>query len=69
MKTATLTDRQQAVYEFIREKILKRGYGPTVREIGEQMEIRSPNGVMCHLRALERKGMIKGPLTRAAPSN
>jgi repressor LexA len=54
-----LTDRQQLVYEFIRDKIINRGYGPTVREIGEQMEIKSPNGVMCHLRALERKGMIK----------
>jgi len=54
-----LTDRQQNVYQFIREKILTRGYGPTVREIGEQMDIRSPNGVMCHLRALEKKGMIK----------
>ncbi len=58
MKLA-LTDRQQSVYEFIRDKIVNRGYGPTVREIGEQMDIRSPNGVMCHLRALERKGMIK----------
>lgn len=54
-----LTDRQQSVYEFIREKIVNRGYGPTVREIGEEMDIRSPNGVMCHLRALERKGMIR----------
>jgi len=58
MKLA-LTDRQQSVYEFIRDKIVNRGYGPTVREIGEQMNIRSPNGVMCHLRALERKGMIR----------
>ncbi len=58
MKTE-LTDRQQTVYEFIRDKIVNRGYGPTVREIGEQMDIRSPNGVMCHLRALERKGMIR----------
>ena len=56
--TRPLTERQQAVYDFIREKILKRGYGPTVREIGEILDIKSPNGVMCHLRALERKGMI-----------
>jgi repressor LexA len=53
-----ITERQQAVYEFIREKIRTRGYGPTVREIGLQFGIRSPNGVMCHLRALERKGLI-----------
>lgn len=54
-----LTSRQQAVYDFIRDKILNRGYGPTVREIGEHLDIRSPNGVMCHLRALERKEMIR----------
>lgn len=54
-----LTDRQKNVYEFIREKIVNRGYGPTVREIGEDFGISSPNGVMCHLRALEKKGLIK----------
>jgi repressor LexA len=56
--TDKLTRRQKAVYEFIRNKIRTRGYGPTVREIGEQFDIRSPNGVMCHLKALEKKGMI-----------
>lgn len=53
-----LTDRQQNVYNMIRDLIVQRGYGPTVREIGEHFEIKSPNGVMCHLRALERKGLI-----------
>jgi repressor LexA len=53
-----LTDRQRVVYEFIRDKIRHRGYGPTVREIGEQFHISSPNGVMCHLKALEKKGLI-----------
>jgi repressor LexA len=53
-----LTKRQRAVYEFIRDKIQNRGYGPTVREIAERFGIRSPNGVMCHLKALERKGLI-----------
>lgn len=53
-----LTNQQQAVYNLIRDRIVSRGYGPTVREIGEYMNIKSPNGVMCHLRALERKGMI-----------
>jgi repressor LexA len=54
-----LTDRQHDVYEMIRSLIVKRGYGPTVREIGEHFGIKSPNGVMCHLRALERKGLIR----------
>ncbi len=53
-----LTERQQRIYDFIRGKIRNRGYGPTVREIGENFGIKSPNGVMCHLKALEKKGLI-----------
>ena len=54
----SLTRRQYKVYEFIRDKIRGRGYGPTVREIADQFDINSPNGVVCHLKALERKGFI-----------
>jgi repressor LexA len=54
-----VTERQREIYEYIREKIESRGYGPTVREIGQEFDIRSPNGVMCHLKALEKKGLIK----------
>jgi repressor LexA len=53
-----LTSRQKEIYEFIRDKIESRGYGPTVREIGLGFSIKSPNGVMCHLKALEKKGLI-----------
>jgi repressor LexA len=58
MNKQSLTSRQQEIYDFLRDKIVTRGYGPTVREIGQQFEIKSPNGVMCHLKALEKKGMI-----------
>jgi len=54
----TPTERQLEIYGFIRDKIQNRGYGPTVREIGQAFDIRSPNGVVCHLKALERKGLI-----------
>jgi repressor LexA len=55
---SSLTSRQREIYDFIKEKIESRGYGPTVREIGNAFEIKSPNGVMCHLKALEKKGII-----------
>lgn len=55
---ATLTKRQRDIYDFLKDKIVNRGYGPTVREIGAHFGIRSPNGVMCHLKALEKKGLI-----------
>ena len=53
-----LTDRQQEVLDFIGVSIEKRGYPPTLREIGEHMGIRSTNGVNDHLKALERKGYL-----------
>jgi repressor LexA len=58
MVQRALTIRQQEIYDFVKDKIMNRGYGPTVREIGANFSIRSPNGVMCHLKALERKGLI-----------
>jgi len=54
-----LTDRQAKIFEFIKDRVQSRGYGPTVREIGEHFKISSPNGVMCHLRALEKKQLLK----------
>lgn len=58
MSLDQLTQRQREIFDFIREKMSGRGYGPTVREIGEAFGISSPNGVMCHLKALEKKGLI-----------
>ncbi|MDB5340601.1 MAG: lexA [Planctomycetaceae bacterium] len=53
-----LTSRQQEIFDFLKEKILVSVYGQTVREIGNHFGIRSPNGVMCHLKALEKKELI-----------
>jgi repressor LexA len=53
-----LTDRQKEILEFILRTSEERGFPPTIREIGEEMEIRSTNGVNDHLKALERKGFL-----------
>lgn len=37
----------------------KEFFQPSIREIGKKFGINSPNGVECHLRALEKKGFIK----------
>lgn len=55
-----LTERQRAIFDFIVEFIRENGGSPSVREIGDRFEIRSPNGVMCHLKALQKKGRISG---------
>jgi len=60
MKTdITITARQQQVLDYIRDHISEYGFAPTVREIGMAFDISSPNGVMCHLQALEKKGLIE----------
>ncbi len=53
-----LTPRQSQVLTFIKKQIRKDGYPPTLREIGEALNIRSTNGVNDHLKALERKGYL-----------
>ena len=53
-----LTDRQKEILDFIVSTSEERGYPPTIREIGEEMDIRSTNGVNDHLKALERKGYL-----------
>jgi repressor LexA len=55
---SNLTDRQLEVLRFIVQNIEDNGYPPTIREIGEALDIRSTNGVNDHLKALEKKGFL-----------
>ena len=54
-----LTDRQKKVLRFIEDYILTNGYPPTYREIASFMGINTPRGVQQHLKALEKKGVLK----------
>jgi repressor LexA len=57
-----LTERQRSVLDFILDYRRRHGCSPSIPEIQKAFEIRSPNGVMGHLRALQRKGFIRfGP--------
>jgi repressor LexA len=58
-KKLPLTDRQRAIYEFLREQIQYESRPPTMREIGEHFDIRSTNGVRDVLAVLEKKGYIR----------
>lgn len=53
-----LTKRQRMVLDFIIDHIDEHHFPPTIREIGDHMEIKSTNGVNDHLKALERKGYL-----------
>ena len=54
----TLTKRQQEILNFIEDFIQKRGYPPTLREIGNEFGISSTNGVRVNLAALDKKQYI-----------
>jgi repressor LexA len=54
-----LTDRQRAVLDFIVAHKAREDWAPTIREICDHFGINSPNGVVCHLDALEKKGYIE----------
>ncbi len=54
-----LTVRQRRVLEVIRNSVDRRGYPPSLREIGEAVGLTSPSSVAYQLSALERKGYLR----------
>lgn len=54
-----LTEMEQAVYEFIQEKITYDGYAPSVRDIAAALGIRSTSTVHAYMLRLEEKGYIQ----------
>ncbi|HEY3259343.1 MAG TPA: transcriptional repressor LexA [Pseudonocardiaceae bacterium] len=59
-----LTGRQRRILEVIRESVERRGYPPSVREIGEAVGLTSTSSVAHQLRALERKGYLRRDANR-----
>jgi repressor LexA len=56
---AGLTPRQRKVLDVIRDAVERRGYPPSMREIGEAVGLTSPSSVAHQLATLERKGFIR----------
>jgi len=54
-----LTTRQRRVLEVIRNSVDRRGYPPSLREIGEAVGLASPSSVSHQVSALERKGYLR----------
>jgi len=54
-----LTRRQEEILDFIRAEVHRRGFPPSVREIGEAVGLSSSSTVHSHLDALERKGFVR----------
>ena len=55
-----LTKRQAEILEMINDCVTRNGFAPSIREIADAFEISSPNGVVCHLKALEKKAPPRG---------
>jgi repressor LexA len=54
-----LTQRQRRVLEVIHDSIERRGYPPSVREIGEAVGLSSASSVAHQLSVLQRKGWLR----------
>ena len=54
-----LTARQRKVLEVIRDSVERRGYPPSMREIGESVGLTSTSSVSHQLTTLERKGYLR----------
>jgi repressor LexA len=59
-----LTPRRRDVYNFIRSEIRAKGYPPSVREICEAVNLKSPSTVHGYLGDLEKMGLIKRDPTK-----
>lgn len=51
-------DNQQRILDFIKEEVQKKGYPPSVREIGDAVGLKSTSTVHGHLVRLEKKGLL-----------
>ncbi len=59
-----LTPRQQRVLNVIRDSVERRGYPPSMREIGDGVGLTSSSSVAHQLRTLEEKGYLKRDANR-----
>ncbi|MFC7343486.1 transcriptional repressor LexA [Saccharopolyspora griseoalba] len=67
LDTSVLPDRQQRILAVIRDFVVKHGYAPSTREIGDAVGLRSSSSVSRHLAALEDKGFLRRSNTLAKP--
>jgi repressor LexA len=67
LDTSSLPPRQQRILVAIRDWVLRYGYAPSTREIGEVVGLRSPSSVSKHLASLEEQGFLRRGTAMARP--
>lgn len=60
----SLSPRQQQILDFIRQEVERKGYPPSVREIGQAVGLKSSATVHGHLNRLEAKGLLRRDPTK-----
>lgn len=64
MSYGKISKKQTEILEFIKERILEKGYPPAVREICEAVNLKSTSSVHAHLETLEKNGYIRRDPTK-----
>lgn len=59
MNNGRITPKQQEILDFMKSRILAKGYPPSVREICEAVNLKSTSSVHAHLETLEKNGFIR----------
>ncbi|MGW0183952.1 transcriptional repressor LexA [Nocardia sp. NPDC003345] len=59
LDTSTLPDRQRRILAAIGDFVVRHGYPPSTRRIGEAVGLRSTSSVARHLKSLEDKGFLR----------
>ncbi|ADJ45260.1 LexA family transcriptional regulator [Amycolatopsis mediterranei S699] len=64
---SALPERQQRILVAIRDWVVRYGYSPSTRELGEAVGLQSPSSVSKHLASLEDKGFLRRGATVSRP--
>jgi repressor LexA len=67
LNASSLPERQQKILVAIRDWVVKHGYSPSTRQIGEAVGLRSPSTVSRHLTSLEDKGFLSRSQSMSRP--
>jgi repressor LexA len=67
LDASSLPPRQQRILVAIRDWVLRHGYAPSSREIGDAVGLRSSSSVSKHLASLEEKGFLRRSPTVSRP--
>jgi repressor LexA len=67
LDSSTLPPRQQRILVAIRDWVVRHGYPPSTREIGDVVGLRSPSSVSKHLASLEEKGFLRRGTAMSRP--